>query len=426
MWRETHIILRRAMRFGVGLAAILACLFGALSPGSALAVSTPVLITAIQTAGEASAGHEYIRLVNTTDNTVDLAGGRLEYFAASPKSFTVPSRIIALAGSLAPKQEYFLAAKDSGMSGDATFAPTLAAAGGHLRLASTAGEWDFVGWGTATRARGESAEAPPAGKALIRKQLAGQYLQTGSNKQDFMIEGEELDELSSTEDYTGLIINELLPDPAAPSTDTEGEFIELFNGSNKDIALLGLSLVSGITTTKSFSLPPVSLASRGYLVFFAPESRLSLANGGGRVQLLNPGGRVLDQTSYDKAIPGASWARNNNEWSWNNALTPGQVNLFEPLSQAASTTGTAAKKTTKKIAKKSTKVPTKKSAGKGAVMSSATDKPSTTTSSTVTRLPVHNGVVAGVGVLAVLYGIYEYRYDALNLIRKLRRNREAG
>lgn len=415
MWRITGVIL---VALGV--------LGTAASPVLAAGEAGHVLIVAIQTGSSTSAGEEYIALANISGQLVNLNGARLEYFSATPKNFTTPSRTIPLTGSVATGQLYELASTNY-MNGqvDQAFTSTLAAAGGHLRLMGLTDEWDMLGWGTATGARGKPAVAPLAGQRLERRGN-GSYQNTMDNSQDFAVPG-ELGAAPAT-DASGLRLTELLPDPLAPALDADAEFIELQNTGSNTIQLGGLKLVVGNTSLKSFTLPPAPLEPGAYIAYPAAQTKLALSNAGGRVQLQDVLGQGLDEVAYPKAAGGLAWAFDNQAWRWTASPTPGTSNQFkEAPARAVPVAKTVVKKTADKGAKKTVKKGAKKRAPQTSVKAAHTDQPGVVGSTTTTtKPPVHNAVIAGVGGLAVLYGAYEYRHDAINLYRKLRGNRGSG
>jgi hypothetical protein len=391
-------------------------MFGAsLRPTLALA-SGPVLIVAIQTGSTASAGEEYIALANISNQPVSLEGTRLEYIAAQSAT---ASRTILLHGSVAADELFELASTGYMIEQvDQAFASTLAAAGGHLRLVGPGGEWDLVGWGSATGVRGQPALAPAAGERLER-QKDQTYQNTGNNSQDFIIGGQNLGPLGNT---AGLHLAEILPDPAPPALDATDEFIELQNTGPHPIQLSGLKLTAGTGSIKRFVLPIGQLDPGAYVVYRSGQTKLALGNGGSRVQLQGLNGQVLDEVTYPKALSGAAWAREGNAWRWTAVPTPGEDNQFQdvpvPLPKAA------VKTTAKKSSKKAVKKTTKKSSKKTSVKAAATGQPGVAGSGAAAKAPVHNAVIAGVGGLAVLYGAYEYRNDVVNLYRKLRGDRK--
>lgn len=384
------------------------------------AASSPLRVTAIQTASSTSAGEEYIELTNISTATVSVDSVRLEYVAAA-NDVTRPSRTVTMKGSVDVGQTIVLSS--TGYRTDearAQFSPTLAAAGGHIRIMNATIQWDLVGWGTAQRPLGSAAIAPAAGEVLVRKQIAGVWQHTDNNANDFQISGQsEAPHVGDGIDTASVIISEIFPDPVAPQTDAADEFIELFNTTDSVIHMQGLTLVVGTTTIKKFALPAMQIEPRAYRAFFAPQTKLTLSNSGGRVALQR-GSTVLQEVVYPKAVAGRSWSLYGVEWQWTTKPTPNEANsIIGDQSAATSTSGTKKSATKKSTAKKPK---ASKAAKKGSVEAAATSTPSVTT--TTTRAPVHTAVVAGVGGVAVLYGAYEYRYDALNLFRKLRRNRE--
>ncbi len=114
---------------------------------------------------------------------------------------------------------------------------------------------------------------------------------------------------------TGLVINEIMYNPSVLLTELESdfEFIEIFNNGNVTIDLTGIQLSMGIHYTfQTGSLAPgqfLILANNatkfqqryGKTAFAEYEGNLS--NGGERVVLADPYGFILDEVSYNDALP---------------------------------------------------------------------------------------------------------------------------
>lgn len=387
------------------------------------AMTSPLLIVAIQTGSTTSASQEYIEIANVSGGNIDLNTVKLEYFSADPKSMTTPTRTIKLQGSLAAGQSYLVAS--SGYLSDRTdssFSATLAAAGGHLRLSGPA-EYDLVGWGAATHPRGTAALPPAAGEQVVRRpgSFGGNsgFQDTGNNSEDFIISG-NLSPTGAGQQTGNIILSELLPDPTSPLADAKDEFIEIQNIGADTVNLRGYYLISG--ETKKFSLPAKDLQPGGYGVWYAPESKLTLSNSGGRLRLFGPGGNEISQTSYVQALPGKSWSWDGGSWQWSSSSSPNSANIFSGVTSSEASKKAAAKQTSAKAKAKTTKA-TKAPVKKGQVKNSATDKAGVVDAGQGTSKPViHNTVVAGVGGLAVLYGVYEYRDDIKNIYFRLRKN----
>jgi len=218
-----------------------------------------------------------------------------------------------------------------------------------------------------------------------------------------------------------LSITELLPNPDAPQTDENDEFIELYNPNTEPVVLDGYKVQTGSNYTYSFTIDSQTIPAGGYLVLTSGGTGLTLANTAGRARLLDPSGAVISETDpYEDAGEGDAWALIDGKWQWTSSPTEGSANVLTAVLSGSSST--AAKKTTAKTTASKPKA-TKASA----VKSTKTTKPTSTGSSqenNSTKIPaLHPAVLVGAAVLAVVYAVYEYRQDAANWIYKLKRNR---
>jgi hypothetical protein len=199
-------------------------------------------------------------------------------------------------------------------------------------------------------------------------------------------------------------ITEILPNPASPQTDSEDEFIEIYNPNSADFDLSGFKLQIGTTTKHNYVIPDGTLIpANSFKIFFSIDTGLSMSNSGGQARLIDPLGTVLSLTDvYTTAKEGTSWALANGIWYWSATPTPAATNV---VSQAG----------TKSASKKSGSV-------KGASTTSNTSSPSGPTASPVPATAiVHPWTLAGVGTAALLYAGYEYRADLANNLYRLRR-----
>ncbi len=222
----------------------------------------------------------------------------------------------------------------------------------------------------------------------------------------------------------------MFPNPAAPQTDTNDEFVEIYNPNDEAVDLNGYTVQTGLTYAYSYHFTKTtSLAAHGFVVLTSGNTNLTLANNGGQARLLDPNGQPVSTTAaYGEAPEGQAWALINGQWQWTNTPTPQAGNvLTAPTSSNSSTTSskTSAKKATTKTAsaKKTTakKFPTTK-ATKAQTLGAATDQSS---NQDPAPTALHPGVLAGVGASAVLYVAYEYRGDVANRLYQLRRNLSA-
>ncbi|GAA5529284.1 hypothetical protein Hgul01_03090 [Herpetosiphon gulosus] len=136
--------------------------------------------------------------------------------------------------------------------------------------------------------------------------------------------------------YPSLQINEILPAPRAIDWNADGEtnssdeWIELYNPNNVQVDLTGWQLDDTADAgSRPWRFPAgMRIASQGYLVIFASQSKLSLTNTGEEVRLLQPNGVVIDQVSYAKLDYDQSWGRHpsNQQWQLFAQPSPQQAN----------------------------------------------------------------------------------------------------
>lgn len=169
---------------------------------------------------------------------------------------------------------------------------------------------------------------------------------------------------------TGIIISEVLPNPAAD--EKLFEFIELQNAGTSTADLVGWILAD--KTGKKFKLPTSTpeVMPGGFLTIYRASSSIALNNSGEEeVLLYQPDGTLVDQASYlGPAKKDYSWSRSGDgEFYWTSVPTPGKNNSF-PIEDdgtgqltAVKPKSTAAKKTTSKPA--ATTVQTSLQAAKG-------------------------------------------------------------
>jgi len=207
-------------------------------------------------------------------------------------------------------------------------------------------------------------------------------------------------------------ISEVLPNPAPPQSDAEDEFIELYNSNDKAFDLSGFILQAGTSTIHKYTFPAgTSIGPHEFSAFFSADTGLSLTNSDGQVKLLDPAGNVLGQTDiYDTAKDGYAWLYADGLWQWSTTTTPNAANIIAaPLvAKSSSSSSRSAKKSSSK------------SKSSAASSSSSSLPPGGTPASSL-----HPAILAGIGSIAVIYALYEYRNDLANQLYKFRRYRAA-
>lgn len=204
-------------------------------------------------------------------------------------------------------------------------------------------------------------------------------------------------------------VTELLPNPKSPQTDAKDEFIELYNANIKPFDLSGYTLQTGTTTVHKFKFGKgTTIKPKSFAAFYSSVTHLALTNNGGQVKLLDPTGKLISQSDvYGPAADGQAWALSSNKWYWTNTPTPGAQNKVNQLSP------------------KEGSIPTPAGQASAANPMSPVSGNNPSVGLAAKAGPLHPVVLAGIGALAVSYGLYEYRHDLANTFHKFRRYRAA-
>lgn len=226
-----------------------------------------------------------------------------------------------------------------------------------------------------------------------------------------------------------LQITELLPNPAPPQTDSDDEYIELYNPNNQPVDLSGHKLQSGSSYSYSHIFENVTIEPFSYRSFPVTETGTVLSNTAGQARLLDSLGRVVAQTNaYESADEGDAWAFINGVWQWTSTPTPGAANVMAlPVLKVATAKLPVAKKTS--VAKAPAKKAAPKASAKVASAKTKAAKPAAERAvyedpAVADIAPIHPNILVGVGVATLVYAVYEYRHDAINRLQQLRRYRD--
>lgn len=408
-----------------------------------------IVISELSPESKQSASQEHLVLYNAGTEAVDVSGWQLQYRSAShmagdEKGWGVKA-IIGCAeilgatcrgeqGSveIAPGGTLRLSTNKDPVGSDLPFISGMATSGGQVRLLGAGPSdasaqqkiYDFVGYGTARAFEGAGpATAPKAGRSIVRMEAAGRPQDTDYNAADFVLQPDPDEVLPGRggvdgEDvrYLAPIITEVLPDPASPQTDSDHEFIELYNPFDVAIDLDGYTLVTGANWTRSYRIEDTTLDPREYVSLMAATTNISLSNTGTGVRLLDPAGDLLfEMPSYGKAIAGSSWAQDGEgRWGWTAQPTPGAANVIvEPITKAAAVAAGSAKavKTSTSKAKAST---TSKSSPKKAAQTAAkttAKTPGEGAAASTQSNQVNYLILAVAAAIAGGYILFEYRRD---------------
>lgn len=124
-----------------------------------------------------------------------------------------------------------------------------------------------------------------------------------------------------------LQITELLPN--AIGSDNGNEFIEIYNPNNVEISLLDYVFYLSSDYDHFYSFPVgVYIEPGKYLSFLNDDLNFNLTNVNGVSVRLMSLGKIIDETPvYENASDGMAWALINNVWQYTNQPTPNKINL---------------------------------------------------------------------------------------------------
>jgi hypothetical protein len=444
-----------------------------LNPLTAIAAWAPADLTFIELK---MTGSESLVIQNTTQSTVNLQNYLVEYFnKAAPASLATPTSSQQLpAISLNPQQSILLNSDSSLICGASAVSPlgfSLSDTSGYLAIMKVDTQpdgsliyrsQDHVSWTTATTGAdlvkvpsntadpqavwyrkltdGSWQQAELNGCTVLLAMVAPSsdptFVQWASGQEPPVTFAQASDPATAQNSIPandlGLaapIITELLPNPAEPKSDSEDEYIELYNSNSQPFDLTGFKLEIGTSTKHFYTFPAgTMLAANGFTAFFSVDTALSLSNSGSQVWLLDPLGTVISQTDpYGTAKEGQAWALANGTWYWTSNATPNGSNIIvTALTTSKLSVGSASKSSAKTAKAKATAAKSTKTASKKIKSTNAkATQPTTSVLAGSSAAPIHPGVLAGVGAAALLYGLYEYRNDLANRFYKFRRDRAA-
>jgi len=432
-----------------------------------------ILISEFQTGGTSDATEEFVEVYNPNDTEVDVTGWQLQYRAASaaanaswPASST-KATFACTSGEadcrvvIPARNRIVLTNTIANIAGALPMSGGFSGTGGQLRLVQPGSPLtvhDLVGYGTAVTAEISPAAAPQNGKSS-KRMINNESLpvDTGNNAHDFLAgcgepsPGQEdagfiprtsgceqppivmppttSPEPTSPEDppatqpddqpnqdagtpvYLPLVITEVFADPVSPQQDSTDEFIEIYNPNDSAITLQNYRLQTGSDYRYSFTLGDTPLGPHMYLAIPSAVSKLSLANTGSGVRLIDPNGAIVyEAPNYGDAKEGQSWMQDDTGWKWTLAPTPGAVNTLSVPQPKVITN--SASTTKKKIpTTKVTKVAVPKQAKAPAAKKAAAEKTTQPyTAQATTAANPQYWLLVPLGTLVAGYAAYEYRH----------------
>src|SRR3989339_902309 len=165
--------------------------------------------------------------------------------------------------------------------------------------------------------------------------------ETATTETDDTASDNEAGSGAAADSSANLRLNELFPNPVG--TDVNGEFIELTNLGDEVAQLTGWLIRDG--KGKTFALPEGLIEAGGQAAFPYSQTKLTLVNSGGSLELIAPDGSVRDSVNYPESEEGQSFARSGSDWFWTVTPTPGAVNVIATKNEDEATDTTTGSET---------------------------------------------------------------------------------
>ena len=293
--------------------------------------NAPILISKI------SQDKKYVEIYNPTNQNVNLAGWKIEYYAGSGAKTVgkiFKDEVILANGFLVLSNNKMLA---SAIKFDNNLG--LAQNDGSVVLSRSDGSVaDIVGWVNNSK----SAGSPIKGgvKIVWRCFVNGNIIDSKNNSTDFLsskgFDNQEIvpysrpnckslgskpepsKELNKCE---GLKLSEI-------ASNVDEQFIEIINSGEKTIITTGCKLTVGDSGIRE-NIGDIELKPSEFLTIKIKNTKLKLPKTKGKVYLLDEAGSEIDIAGYNNIPKGASWSLVDDEWMQTFMITENSENIFK-------------------------------------------------------------------------------------------------
>ena len=280
---------------------------------------------------------KYVEMYNPTNQNVNLAGWKIEYYAGSGAKTVgkiFKDEVILANG--------FLVLSNDKMSADVIKFDNnlgLAQNDGSVVLSRSDGSVaDTVGWGNNSK----SAGLPIKGgvKIVWRCFIDGNIIDSKNNSTDFLsskgsdnqeivpysrpnckspeLKPESPKELNKCE---GLKLSEI-------ASNVDEKFIEIVNSGEKTVITTGCKLAVGDSGVRE-NIGDIELNPGEFLTIKIKNTKLKLPKTKGKVYLLDEAGSKIDSAEYEKLAKSSSWSLIDDEWMQTFMITENSENIFK-------------------------------------------------------------------------------------------------
>ena len=280
---------------------------------------------------------KYVEIYNPTNQNVNLAGWKIEYYAGSGAKTVgkiFKDEVILANGFLVLSNDKMLA---SAIKFDNNLG--LAQSDGSVVLSRSDGSVaDTVGWGNNSK----SAGSPIKGgvKIVWRCFIGENIIDSKNNSTDFLSsKGSDNQEIVP---YSRPNCKSPEPKPESPkelnkceglklseiASNVDEQFIEIINSGEKTVITTGCKLTVGDSGVRE-NIGNIELKPGEFLTIKIKNTKLKLPKTKGKVYLLDEAGSKIDIAEYNNMPKGASWSLIDNEWMQTFMITENSENIFK-------------------------------------------------------------------------------------------------
>lgn len=290
--------------------------------------NAPILISKI------SQGKKYVEIYNPTNQNVNLAGWKIEYYAGSDAETVgkiFKDEVILANG-------FLVLSNDKMLAGAIKFDNNLGLAqnDGSVVLSRSDGSVaDTVGWGNNSKSAGSPIKGGVKivwrcfideniidSKFLSGKNLNNQevepYSRPSCKKLESSPDSKPPRELNKCE---GLKLNEI-------ASNVDEQFIEIINSGEKTVITTGCKLTVGDSGVRE-NIGDIELNPGEFLTIKIKNTNLKLPKTKGKVYLLDEVGSKIDSAEYEKLAKRSSWSLIDDEWMQTFMITENSENIFK-------------------------------------------------------------------------------------------------
>ena len=293
--------------------------------------NAPILISKI------SQDKKYVEIYNPTNQNVNLAGWKIEYYAGSGAKTVgkiFKDEVILANG-------FLVLSNDNMLAGAIKFDNNLVLAqnNGSVVLSRSDGSVaDTVGWGNNSK----SAGSPIKGgvKIVWRCFIDGNIIDSKNNSTYFLLSKDSGNQ--EIVPYSRPNCKSPEPKPESPKelnkceglklseivSNVDEQFIEIVNSGEKTVITTGCKLMVGGSGI-SENIGNIELNPGEFLTIKIKNTNLKLPKTKGKVYLLDEAGSKISSAEYEKLAKSSSWSLIDDEWMQTFMITENSENIFK-------------------------------------------------------------------------------------------------